>query len=203
MSAFLSVAGTRVPGLPLRGEDYTVRRGDATVTKSREPVFSEAEGSSELLGYQHYITVDHPGSERDVAIRVAMDYGIDVTFPDFDRSVRIRSREESGSIKFERWGRTTTLKLENDQLQVDRNLSRNDVTFKDRGWAGFKIDRSGARNDVQGGSLGRVRRGHNDRLPSPEALALVDHCLDNGLNLDDMVTIGPDGQVTVWDEKLL
>lgn len=202
MSAFRSLSSPLPKSLPLRGDDYVVRSGHSTITKEHKPIEMIGEGTRVHLGDYEQITVDRPGEDNDVILMV-FDDEIRVHQPEPSRSVTIR--REHDRIEFDRFGarrNDSTLRVKDKTLSVDRSLSRNDVSFKDDG-TGFKIDRFGAGNDVSGSSSGWVRSSQRDRLPAPEVLAFVDHALDNGLKLDNMVRVTESGQVLVWDELLI
>lgn len=190
MSTFRSVSSALPKSLPLRGDDYVVKHGQTTITKQSQP------------GHPDQITIDHPGTHHDVGITLGRN-DIRVNFADPTRD-SLTIKPFADGIQFDREGHhnDSTLYLDDNVLDLQRSRYTQDVSFIDEGYR-FKIDRHGLRDDVSGSSSGRVQRAHADRLPSPEALGFVDRTLDNGLRIDDMVTVTPEGRVIVWDEMLL
>ena len=190
MSTFRSISGPLPKSLPLRGDDYVVKHGATTITKQSQP------------GHPEKITIDHPGTHHDVGITIGRnDIRVDFADPSRD-SVTIRPHADGIQFAREDHQNDSTLYLDDNVLDLKRSRYTQDARFIDDGYR-FKIDRHGLRDDVSGSSSGRVQRAHLDRLPSPEALGFVDRALDNGLRLDDMVTVTREGLVVVWDETLL
>ena len=198
MSIFSNYASPRPKGFPLRGPDGTFKHGDTTFTRERSPETWVGEGTWNSFPDEYQVTVDRPGEKDDVVLSVFDDF-IRVRYP--NRPDMVSIYQKGDSIEVERLSRreSATLSVEGDTLAVDRFRRSDEVKFKDKGYR-FEIDRSKPSDDVKGNAR-RIQKGA-DKLPSAEALDFVDEVLDKGLSLENMVTLGLDGRVTFWDQKL-